>query len=315
MMTLALVLAVFLQDPSIDENVKALSHADESVREKAMAELLKTPLAKLDQLEKHRTDPASKSSVRLRRIMTDVLASNLGTRKSRLHMKPCATPEVMKEWIDQGADPKKAPKGYECLQVRKGVLNLGRDHEIYKREWILVESSIITEQDFEEATAEIPRRIGGRGPDTWSVTCKFTDEGTTTFDQWASVLFNRKPKGLLAIVIDDKILTAPSINSERFNGRVTLEGDFSQEEAKDLAKVLNGEWLESSMKVERGKDGAAAPEKLAVQIRGMKGLGKVAIAPNAGGLDVSGLIDIKEADLISIWKSLREQGYRLVPKK
>lgn len=312
MMTIALALALFLQDPAIDENVKALSHEDESVREKAAAELRKTPLAKLDQLEKHRTDPASKSSVRLRRIMSEVLASNLGTRKPRLQIRVCATPEVMKEWIGKGVDPARAPMGCECLQVKKGVLNLGTDHEIYKREWIPLEPAIISEMDVEEALAEPSIQRGGG---SWGVTCKLNEPGADTFDKLASMLFNRKPKGLVAIVLDGKILAAPVVNGERFRGRIMIGFDLSQVEAQDLVRVLNGEWLEASMRAEREKDGAAAPEKLANQIRGMKGLGNVAITPAAGNLEISGLIDIKEADLVSLWKSLREQGYRLAPKK
>ncbi len=42
----------------------------------------------------------------------------------------------------------------------------------------------------------------------------------------------------IAIVLDDRVLTAPRVNVEIPNGQSVIEGDFSLEEAKDLANLL-----------------------------------------------------------------------------
>jgi len=311
-MMLAPALAFLLQDPAIDEQIKALSHEDIAVRDKAAAELLKTPLSKLDLLEKHLQGPNAETCVRVRRIMTHVLASNLGSRKARFQFSACATPEVMKDWIDKGADPAKPPKGHECLRMKSGPLKAGEEYEIYKREWILVEPSILTQEDIDGANAEATM---GQFRESWQVNCKFTKSGADTFDKWASILFDRKPNGMMAIVFDGRILTAPVIRSPRFSGNVTISGSFAQAEAKDLATILRGNWLESSMRAERERKDAAPPEKVMDQVRSMKGLGRVVMSQDANSLDIAGFVDIKEVDLVDLWLSLREQGYRLVPKK
>ncbi|HTF57829.1 MAG TPA: hypothetical protein VK661_11410, partial [Planctomycetota bacterium] len=227
---IALALAAFLafQDEAIEANIRALANEDIAVREKATAELLKTPLAKLDLLGKHMNDPDAEACARVRKIMTLVLTSNLGSRKARFELRPVATPEVMKDWIAQGADPKKPPMGHEAVPANPGKLKLGEDHQIYKRNWILVEPACITQDDTASAK---PRQYVESNSNDWTVHFELTESGAKSFDKAAEALFKRKPRGLMGIIVDGAVLSAPAVNAERFGGNGVISGDFTEKEA------------------------------------------------------------------------------------
>lgn len=48
----------------------------------------------------------------------------------------------------------------------------------------------------------------------------------------------KQPRGSIAIVLDNYVYTAPSVNGEIPNGNSQISGNFTSEEAKDLANVL-----------------------------------------------------------------------------
>ncbi|MDZ4839570.1 MAG: protein translocase subunit SecDF [Bacteroidota bacterium] len=59
--------------------------------------------------------------------------------------------------------------------------------------------------------------------------------------EWASVTkqaASQNPKGHIAIVLDNQVYSAPRVNNEIPNGNSQITGDFSSEDAKDLANVL-----------------------------------------------------------------------------
>ncbi len=308
MLILAALLS--LQDEAIEAHVKALSHEDVAVREKATAELLKTPLAKLPVLEKHLKGPDAEACARVRRIMTQVLASNLGSRKPRFELRAMAGRKVMEEWIAGGADHKKPPEGHEACGYHPKAVNPGDDDPLFKREWVLVEPPCVSQEDVKSARLEV-----GIDRGYWQVDFELTPEGAKKFDKAAAVLFKSSPRGKLGILLDGKILSAPLVNAERFDGKGTIQGEFTEEFTRDMVKVMMGEWLESSMRAEREKVGAASPEKTTEFIRGVKGMGKVTLQADASGLDIAGFVDVKEVDLLALWQALRERGYRLGPKK
>lgn len=310
---IALVLAALIafQDEAIEANIRALANEDIAVREKATADLLKTPLAKLDLLSNHLTDSDAETCVRVRKVMTQVLTSNLGSRKARFQLRPFAAPEVMKEWIAQGADLKKPPKGYEAVAANPNKLNFQDDYKIYRREWVLVQSACITQDDIESARPEQDLRTSNGH---WSVRFALTESGSKKFDTAAEQLFNRDPKGLMGILVDGSVLSAPAMQANRFGGSGVISGEFSEKEARDLATVLKGDWLESSIRANREKESAATPEKILGFLHGMRGLEKAVIQADPTGLIITGYVDIKEVDLPSLWQSLRERGYRLAPK-
>ena len=79
---------------------------------------------------------------------------------------------------------------------------------------------------------------------TWVVnpTFKGGADGIDLFNQVATTCFNREPtcpSGQLAIVLDRDVVSAPAIQQASFErDQIQITGDFSEDEAKDLALVL-----------------------------------------------------------------------------
>lgn len=67
-----------------------------------------------------------------------------------------------------------------------------------------------------------------------NVEFELNGEGTIAFAEVTSQNVGRK----LAIVLDDKVISAPNINEEIRQGRGVIQGGFTVDEAQDLAKIL-----------------------------------------------------------------------------
>ena len=87
-----------------------------------------------------------------------------------------------------------------------------------------------------DAAAEISN--GG-----WSVTVGLKDgsEGEGRWNALANECFSKSqtcPTGQIAIVLDGEVISAPVVQTNNFSGSVQITGDFSEREARDLAKIL-----------------------------------------------------------------------------
>ncbi|MEX0756154.1 MAG: protein translocase subunit SecD [Actinomycetota bacterium] len=69
----------------------------------------------------------------------------------------------------------------------------------------------------------------------WSVEFQLTGAGADTFGEVTTELVGRQ----LAIVLDQEVVSAPSINEPITGGRANITGDFTEQEARDLATTLN----------------------------------------------------------------------------
>ena len=96
------------------------------------------------------------------------------------------------------------------------------------------------------ARAEAPQAGGGGG---WKVAFELTERGAGVFDGIASKCYPQPDPavcpaqpgtqyGSVGIVLDGVVKSAPTINTNRFNGTGEITGTFSEREAKDLALVL-----------------------------------------------------------------------------
>ena len=73
----------------------------------------------------------------------------------------------------------------------------------------------------------------------WAVDFTMTGEGAPQFDELASELVALPPPGnQLGIVLDGVVVSAPTIQTGNFGGQGQITGDFTEQEAKDLALVL-----------------------------------------------------------------------------
>ena len=77
----------------------------------------------------------------------------------------------------------------------------------------------------------------------WGVRVSLRDaaDGVGVWNQLASACYSRNstcPSGQLAIELDGEIVSAPTVNQPAFTTGVDITGQFSEQEARDLARVL-----------------------------------------------------------------------------
>ncbi|MCI0752058.1 MAG: protein translocase subunit SecDF [Flammeovirgaceae bacterium] len=73
--------------------------------------------------------------------------------------------------------------------------------------------------------------------------------GTRTWTKMTADAANRSPKGRIAIVLDNTVYSAPSVNGEIPNGNSQISGNFTIDEAKDLANILKAGSLPAPTKI------------------------------------------------------------------
>ncbi|MGH9086319.1 MAG: preprotein translocase subunit SecD [Acidimicrobiales bacterium] len=76
----------------------------------------------------------------------------------------------------------------------------------------------------------------------WSVALTLTEDGIVAFNELAGECFPPSgacPTGQLAIVLDSEVRSAPTVQAASFErGDISISGDFTEAQAKDLALVL-----------------------------------------------------------------------------
>jgi preprotein translocase subunit SecD len=86
--------------------------------------------------------------------------------------------------------------------------------------------------------SEARQSLDSVGSSQWVTTFELDAEGARLFDEAAKILFNMKPRGMIAILLDGRLRSAPVIMSDHFDGHGQISGAKSEQEAKDLAITL-----------------------------------------------------------------------------
>ncbi len=73
--------------------------------------------------------------------------------------------------------------------------------------------------------------------------------GTKAWAKWTAEASTKSPKGRIAITLDNLVYSAPSVNQEIPTGSSQISGNFTVEEAKDLALVLRAGSLPAPTKI------------------------------------------------------------------
>ncbi|NBC82899.1 MAG: protein translocase subunit SecDF [Bacteroidetes bacterium] len=91
-----------------------------------------------------------------------------------------------------------------------------------------LEGDVITraQQEFSQTSGEA------------KVTLSMNKEGTKTWARLTREASEKEPKGHIAIVLDNYVRSAPRVNGEITGGSTEISGDFTIEEASDLANIL-----------------------------------------------------------------------------
>lgn len=79
-------------------------------------------------------------------------------------------------------------------------------------------------------------------PVGWGVSVDLRTDGAVVWNALAAECFNgtaQCPSRQLAIVLDDVIQSAPTVNAPSFAGSVSITGSFTEDEARALSRVLN----------------------------------------------------------------------------
>jgi len=80
-----------------------------------------------------------------------------------------------------------------------------------------------------------------------AVSMKMDVDGTRVWAKWTKEAAQKKSR--IAIVLDNAVYSAPYVNSEIPTGNSQISGNFSDEEAKDLANILKAGSLPAPMKI------------------------------------------------------------------
>ena len=138
---------------------------------------------------------------------------------------PDATPRT--------ASANDAPPGYEPMTMDQE----GRNGEIRTSEYYIKRIPEMTGDALSEAYASMDEF--GR----FKILLRFTKEGTKRFDEVTKALADEGHRagrlGQLAIVLDGKLYSAPTVREEIPSGSAEITGQFTQREAIELANVLN----------------------------------------------------------------------------
>ena len=99
----------------------------------------------------------------------------------------------------------------------------------------ILEPTAVKGANVDTATAQLQQQ-GGIG---WEVSLDFDSEGTSAFATTTQKLAGQQqPLDQFAIVLDGVVISAPSVNEPILGGRASITGQFTQQEASDLANVL-----------------------------------------------------------------------------
>jgi len=82
-----------------------------------------------------------------------------------------------------------------------------------------------------------------------AVSMTMNTAGTKTWAKMTAEASGKSPKGRIAIVLDKAVYSAPNVINEIPNGNSQISGNFTAEEAKDLAQVLKAGSLPAPTKI------------------------------------------------------------------
>ncbi len=142
--------------------------------------------------------------------------------------------------VDEDADVQKAvqgqpPRGSELATIRKQQADGS-----YEEEPIVLEKRVLmTGQHISDANVAFNQY------NQPYVSLSFDDQGARIFERITGNNVNRR----MAIVLDDNVYSAPTIQERIRGGRASITGNFSDQEARDLAIVLRAGSLPAPVNV------------------------------------------------------------------
>ena len=107
--------------------------------------------------------------------------------------------------------------------------------------------ALLTGADIQSATAGLPTQGAGG----WQVDLQLTTSGAKKFADATKALYTQQsPANQFGIILDGAVVSAPRVNEPILGGSATISGNFTAEEAKNLAQVLKYGALPLSLTVD-----------------------------------------------------------------
>ena len=111
----------------------------------------------------------------------------------------------------------------------------GGEYEAYGSQILVQKNPVIEGRHIEEAEARQEMVPGGA---RWVTSFTLNTEGAKMFDDAAARLYDQRPAGLIVIMLDGKVKSAPAVQSPSFHGHGQISGAKDQNDAKELAIIL-----------------------------------------------------------------------------
>lgn len=122
-------------------------------------------------------------------------------------------------------------QAYQALKDQEVILTSDENGNVYK---IKLSPTRLTGDIISTSTAEVDKNKGG-----WMISFTLTDAATKPFGDLTTELKGQtSPLNQLAIVLDYKIESYPSVNEAITDGKGQITGSFTKQRAQDLALVL-----------------------------------------------------------------------------
>jgi preprotein translocase subunit SecD len=183
---------------------------------------------------------------------TTEAAKRLLRTAGNLQLRPAAEREVQEKFNSDGV----IPAGYAVVQ--NGSPGRGGEYEAWGSKVLLLIDPVIRSRNIQEAEPREERIPGGK---RWVTSFVLDADGSKRFDLVAKELYNRRPPGLLGIVLDGDLKSLPAVQSSTFHGRGQISGAKSEQDARDLSAILRGGELVIPLGSRRdGKDLPGTPE-------------------------------------------------------
>jgi SecD/SecF fusion protein len=147
--------------------------------------------------------------------------------KLELH---AAAPRVIQEQFNKDHV---TPEGYMVVENTERAR--GGEYEAYGAQLLVQKQAVIEGRHIEEAEARQEMVPGGA---RWVTAFTLNTEGAKMFDEAAARLYDQRPAGMIVIMLDGKVKSAPVVQSPSFHGHGQISGAKDQNDAKELAIIL-----------------------------------------------------------------------------
>ncbi len=153
-------------------------------------------------------------------------------RKGRFEFLATAPKDVQDRYNADG----RLPAGYRI--GRPDQVPRGEEYQAWsKGPVLLAEPPVVVTADVVRAEADSqPGPAGFMG----AVSLELAPKAAAAFDVLAKDLYNRRPEGMVAIVLDGRIVSMPVLRADAFGGRIHIAGAKDEREARSWAAALAG---------------------------------------------------------------------------